>query len=56
MKRKIAAKSFTTINSLKYELLTIRRELDDEIIMKTRMSIYDRMDDCIEAKGCLINY
>ena len=35
MKRKIAIKTFTTINSLKNELETIWRKLDDEIIMKT---------------------
>ena len=35
MKRKIAGKTFTTINSLKNELYTIWRELDDEMIMKT---------------------
>ena len=56
MKRKIAIKTFTTINSLKNELETIWRKLDDEIIMKTWMSIYDRMNDCIETKGCLTNY
>ena len=55
MKRKIAAKSGTTKNNIKYKLLTIRRELDDEI-MKTRMSIYYRIDDYIEANGCLTNY
>ena len=49
MKRKIARKTFTTINSLKNELYTMWRELDDEMIMKTLMSIYDRMNDCIEA-------
>ena len=56
IKRKIAGKTFTTINSLKNELYTIWRELDDEMIMKTWMSIYNRMNDCIEAKGCLTNY
>ena len=56
MKRKIAGKTFTTINSLKNELCTIWRELDDEMIMKTWMSIYNRMNDCIEGKGCLTNY
>ena len=35
MKRKIAGKTFTIINSLKNELYTIWRELDDEMIMKT---------------------
>ena len=55
MKKKIDGKTFTTINSLKNELYTIWRELDD-MIMKTWMSIYDRMDNCIEAKGCLTNY
>ena len=35
MKRKIDGKIFTTINSLKNELYTIWRELDDEMIMKT---------------------
>ena len=56
MKRKIAGKTFTTINSLKNELYTIWRELDDEMIMKTWMSIYNRMNDWIEGKGCLTNY
>ena len=56
MKRKIAWKTFTTINSLKNELYTIWRELDHEMIMNTWMSIYDKMNDCIEAKGCLTNH
>ena len=56
MKRKIAGKTFTTINSLKNELYIIWRELDDEMIMKTWMSIYDRMDDCVEEKRFLTNY
>ena len=56
MKRKITGKTFTTINSLKNELYTIWRELDDEMIMKTWMSIYNKMNDCIEGKGCLTNY
>ena len=56
MKRKIARKIFTTINSLKTELYTIWREIDDEMIIKTWMSIYDRMDYCIEVKWCLTDY
>ena len=47
IKRKIAGKTFTIINNLKNKLYTIWREIDDEMIMKTWMSIYDRMDDCI---------
>ena len=35
MKKKIAGKTFTIINSLKNELYTIWRELDDEMFMKT---------------------
>ena len=35
MKRKSTRKTFTTMNSLKNEVYTIRRELDDEMIMKT---------------------
>ena len=56
MKRKIAAKSGTIKNNLKYKLYTKWRELDDEITMKTQMSIYYRINDYIETKGCLTNY
>ena len=50
MKRKIAGKTFTTINRLKNKLYTLWREFDDEMIMKTWVSIYNRMGDCIEEK------
>ena len=55
-KRKIAGKLFLTINSLKNELYTIWRELDDDMIMKTWMKIYDKINDCIEVIGYLSNY
>ena len=31
------------------------REIGEEMIIKTWMGIYDRMNDFIEAKGCLKN-
>ena len=56
MKRKIAGKTYTIINNLKNEIYTIWREFDDKVIIKTWMSIYDRMNDKIEEKGCMIYY
>ena len=55
MKRKIAGKTFTNINNLKINYISMET-LDDEMIMKTWMSIYGKMNDCIKAKWCLTNY
>ena len=48
-------KTFTTINNIKTNNIQYR-EPDDEMIMKTLMSIYDWINDWIYVKGCLTNY
>ena len=55
MKKMFDEQAFTTINRRKRTLSNMR-ELDNDIIMKTWISIYDRLNNCIEAKGCLTNH
>ena len=56
MKRKISGRKFTSMNSLKNELYKIWADIEIETIEKIWMSIYDRIQDCIDSEGKLTNY
>ena len=44
------------MNSLKNELYKIWADIEIETIEKIWMSIYDRIQDCIDSEGKLTNY
>ena len=56
MKVKLEGRKFTTMTSLKNELYNIWGDIEIETIEKIRVSIYNRIDDCLTSKGGLINY
>ena len=53
---KISGRKFTSMNSLKNELYKIWADIEIETIEKIWMSIYDRIQDCIDSEGKLTNY
>ena len=56
MKQKLEGRKFATITSLKNELYNILGILEEGLVKKTCISIYDRINDCLSAEGGLTNY
>ena len=56
MKQKLEGRKFATMTSLKNELYNIWGILEEGLVKKTCISIYDRINDCLNAEGGLTNY
>ena len=56
MKQKLEGRKFATMTSLKNELYNIWGILEERLLKKTCISIYDRINDCPSAEGGLKNY
>ena len=56
MKQKLEGRKFATMTRLKNELYNIWGILEEGLVEKTCISIYDRINDCQSAEGVLTNY
>ena len=56
MKQKIEGRKFATMTSLKNELYNIWGILEEGLVKKTCISIYNRINECLSAEGGLLNY
>ena len=56
MKQKLEGRKFATMTSSKNELYNIWRILEERLVKKTCISIYDRINDCLNAEVGLTNY
>ena len=56
MKQKLDGRKSATMTSLKNELYNICGILEEGLVKKTCISIYDIINDCLNAEGGLTNY
>ena len=56
MKKQLEGKGFATINQLKKKLFDIWESVDEGMIERYAMSIYNRIEACIKSNKCLANY